>query len=549
MRRLLGLSGFVCLVLLAAPARSASVEIGLNFRATTAFESGFFPPDSMMAVSEEHVVELINGAYRVYSKTDGQRLQATTLEGFWRLAGVVPKFFAFDPRVLYDPSTRRWFALAVDDQNDANNFLVAVSRTSDPTAGWTAFQIPSDSANQLWADFPTLGMNAEGLFVTGNMFDFDDQSSFLVNVLVLPKEDLLAGTPSIARASIFERIGPAEIGISPHAVFDPDGFSDSGILLSDLSILASLVRSDITGSIFAPSFEGRTVIETQSFAFPLLAPQPGPKQDLEVCCSDNRFGASVVLQDGSIWAVSTVGLSGLPALRWLEIDAASNEILQTGVVTDDELAFYYGSIAVNELGQVVIGCNGSSESQFVSSYAVVGETANGVTTFGEPVLLAAGVSDYQRVFSGRNRWGDYSATVVDPSDPLSFWTIQEIVVEENVWATQITQIRLGPAVEIVVRKKRVAVTLLGSESFDVAQVNATRLRFGPAAAPPKHNLSNPKAVEKHVEDANGDGVDDLVSHYRARLAGIAPDAEQACLSGETLAGVAFEACDALLAGP
>jgi hypothetical protein len=53
----------------------------------------------------------------------------------------------------------------------------------------------------------------------------------------------------------------------------------------------------------------------------------------------------------------------------------------------------------------------------------------------------------------------------------------------------------------------------------------------------------------HVEDVNGDGVDDLVSHYRARLAGIAPGAEQACLSGETLAGVAFEACDALLAGP
>ena len=53
-----------------ASATDVEVEIGLNFTGTTLSESGFIPPDSMMAVGEDHVVELINGRYKVYDKTD-----------------------------------------------------------------------------------------------------------------------------------------------------------------------------------------------------------------------------------------------------------------------------------------------------------------------------------------------------------------------------------------------------------------------------------------------------------------------------------------------
>jgi hypothetical protein len=51
--------------------------------------------------------------------------------------------------------------------------------------------------------------------------------------------------------------------------------------------------------------------------------------------------------------------------------------------------------------------------------------------------LKAGIDNY---FGGR--WGDYSATVLDPTDPLSFWTFQEWALGEETWATQITQLRV-----------------------------------------------------------------------------------------------------------
>ena len=57
-----------------------------------------------------------------------------------------------------------------------------------------------------------------------------------------------------------------------------------------------------------------------------------------------------------------------------------------------------------------------------------------VSLSGKPVLstlqpeqqLVAGLDCYFKdLGSGRNRWGDYSHTVVDPTDDTKLWTIQE----------------------------------------------------------------------------------------------------------------------------
>jgi hypothetical protein len=45
-----------------------------------------------------------------------------------------------------------------------------------------------------------------------------------------------------------------------------------------------------------------------------------------------------------------------------------------------------------------------------------------------------------------NRWGDYSATTLDPNDPTHFWTIQEWAGGSTTWAMQISEIIIGPSV-------------------------------------------------------------------------------------------------------
>jgi hypothetical protein len=89
----------------------------------------------------------------------------------------------------------------------------------------------------------------------------------------------------------------------------------------------------------------------------------------------------------------------------------------------------------------------------------------------------------------------------------------------------------------------VPVTLLGSQSFDVADVDGATLSFGPNDASLAHWRG------PHFEDLNGDGVMDLLAHFRVEETGIAFGDRLACLSGEMLDGTRFGGCDSVRTVP
>jgi len=89
----------------------------------------------------------------------------------------------------------------------------------------------------------------------------------------------------------------------------------------------------------------------------------------------------------------------------------------------------------------------------------------------------------------------------------------------------------------------IPVAILGSDIFDVAEIDVATLAFGPGGAAPDHSHG------PHFDDVDADGFTDLMAHYRTEEAGIAFGHGAACLYGETLQGTTFNACDAVRTVP
>lgn len=435
---------------LASSVLAVSFTIGTNVTGLQLSETSllpgnniYAPPDTMGAVGPNHFTEFINGGFAVYDKGNGALVQPIKSDvQFWADAGII-SFNLSDPRILYDRLSERWFAVEINT-NDLNDLYVAVSNNHDPTQGWQGLTVTAPAGN-LFADFPTLGLNSEGLYVATNNFDFSGNFQD-ISIVSIPKADLLQATPTAANATIFQNIDPDIYGFTIQPVVDLMQSSSSENLLAVSNIFFNtLDQSNILNAAGpgAAILIAATDIDNVPYdSLPVLAEQPdGTKQ---IDAGDDRFSGNVYKVGNSLWATRIFQDDNTlrDAIVWYEIEATSNTLLQSGTIGDPDHDYYYPSINVNQYGYAVIGFTRSGLSEFASSYAVVGETVDNVTTFSGPQLLKAGTSIY-RLFGGDGeRWGDYSATTIDPNDPYSFWTIQEFAAGTDNWATQITQIRI-----------------------------------------------------------------------------------------------------------
>lgn len=386
------------------------------------------PPDTMGAVGNSHVLTALNTQFRIQNRS-GFTLTTVAHDAFWGVTG------AFDPKVLYDRDADRWIVVALDDAwSSESSVLIAVSDTADPTGTWEIHQLYTDQeVLGVWGDFPMIGFNGEHFVITLNMFQTSGAGNFVQsNVFVFDKTALYAGTiDGVYHTSEYDFcLAPA---------VDYDGGTgvvylvEAGFGEDEIYLLSTDDESlDFIGTLHGPQkwywWGGN------------FAPQAGGNY---IDLSDDRM-VNAVYQNGLLYASHTVfvpiAAPTQAAVQWWRFAPNLTNATQNRIVPPATASYAYPSIAVNEANDVLIGYSTFSPTQFASAAYSYRRSSDAPGVMSAPYVYKSGEANYYKTYGGDyNRWGDYSATMVDPIDDLTFWTIQEYaespINSESQWGT------------------------------------------------------------------------------------------------------------------
>ena len=480
---------FLAALLLATfPARAVSI-ISANFAGPSLSQLGplngrnFGPPDMGGAAGPTRVVQFINGGFTIYDRTGAVTAATITDKAFWNNAGIstdTTNVGVSDTRIIYDTDSQRWFAAEINVAGTSNKILLAVSNTSDPGAGFKAVEFVANVGSGHFADQPTLGLDKNGVYLgTSNFLTSSTGFANTVSLFSIPKADLIAATPSLARLSRFEDQSASTRGFEPDPVVNLNG-TGGHLLAIDNDTFRFVDRTNINGA----SGAGATLSATQKIAIlhdsaPASGRQPDGTQQIDT--ADDRINGTVYEANGFIYAAHNVGeidgsgTNTRSLIDWMIIDAVTGSVTAEGLIGDPNFDFYYGSIAANANGDFVIGYNRSGNASTgaagnISGYADVCHFNGTAVICESPLLLSQGAVNNYHLFGGAGeRWGDYGAASIDPNDPNSFWIFTEVVRGTADWGTQISQISAAP------EPSTCALLLLGFGGLGLVRARKNRL--------------------------------------------------------------------------
>jgi hypothetical protein len=480
------------------PLASQSGPFGTNgtalaFTGATLADCNAYPPDTMGAVGPSQFIVAVNGRIRSFNKTNGlaDGVLNSSMDSFFNSVMTPPvnNNFTSDPRIRYDRLSRRWFVIIIDVPGTQgslpNRILIAVSDSSvvTPSTVWSFYYFEQDLVSPTgdtgsFADYPTLGIDANALYIGVNIFSstgsFANTTAFVVR-----KSSLLSGGPIAVTAFRQLISGPGHKAAGPYTPQGVDNFDPAAtegyIIGIDAISSSKLQLRRVSNPGGTPSLSGNVTINVSTFASPITVPSLGSSVSLDGL--DARLLAAHY-RNGFLWTTHNVGVSDAGSssgvtrdgVRWYQIagipTGQTPSVQQTGTIYDPSTtnrSYWMGTVMVSGQGHAVLGFSSASSSEYVNC-AVSGRLANdAANTVSPPIFYTASSASYNPPY---NRWGDYSYTSLDPNDDMTLWTIQEFVNAVNSYAVQIAKL-LAPPPAVPTNCSPSAV-LLGASSVNLS---------------------------------------------------------------------------------
>ena len=405
--------------------------------------SQFIPPDVNGAVGPNHIMTTLNSQVRIQDRS-GNIISTVGLNAFWSPVGGITS--SYDPKVLYDHTANRWiFVSSAEPQLNESCTLLAVSQTSDPTQGWNLYKVDVDATNQKWVDYPSIGFNDRWIVVQMNLFPMTGFTSSAHQIYVWNKADVYANGAGVYTKFDITNEATAIACPSIHYDNSVSKMFTFRVTSGNTSAKGVLGMRTISGTTASPVLSSETVIQTTATWGSSganntdFAPQLGITS--KIATNDHRM-RHVVVRNGRIWAVHSVFLpavsSSRSAIQYWEFDTTGTVIQRSRI--DDATGtkfFSFPSIAINNKNDVLLGYASFSPTQYGSGAYAFRKSTDAINTFRDEYTFKYGENTYFKNFGGtRNRWGDYTNTVIDPTNDSTFWSIQEYAGSTaNSWAT------------------------------------------------------------------------------------------------------------------
>lgn len=453
-----------------APVQSEAPVFGGGFLGMN--ECCKIPPDPTMAAGPFQVVIATNDRYVAFDKNGTQvpNTVAQPCAGNCRLGTFFTNAVAgtniFDPWLVYDQYIDRYWFLTVSKATSPQNsdFLLALSNSNDVADGWTLFGIDArtngNAVQSQWCDYEKLGIDAQAIYLTCNMFDFSSPPNFqYAKIRAMTKSQFVNNTCCFWWDWWNLREGP----LGFYASFSVQAAHMYGASASDGEYLVNAFNT----CVLCPPDELRVrhITNVQVCCVPGDQHEPNMREESHtvgampdppnatqqgtttgIDTGDHRL-LYAIWQGGHLSTGQTIKCTGesTACAAFTELDVSN----MGSIGTVNDWAFgggsdrYYPSVDVNAAGNKTMVYTRSSSSEFAGAF-YVGIPNSGACTLcvdTPEITLQAGGSSYVDFgccpVGTRNRWGDYLGAAADP-DGTGVWIHGEFAqTTANSWATQV----------------------------------------------------------------------------------------------------------------
>jgi hypothetical protein len=420
-----------------------------NFRGIN--DQGGFPPDPIMAAGPNHIMVLVNSAFRIYDKS-GNTLK--TIQASVWFNSIAPGSGPNDPQVIYDHFANRWVMQWMTTPTASEHYhMFSVSDDSNPIGQWINWRTPSftvgDSGIGSWGDYPALGFDAQAIYLTSRQFAFS--GSFRYSKLrIINKTELYSSTPgAITWKDFWDFRDPQTTSVTPDNIRPMSAFDSLGMgFMMNSSPFSSgtyFTLWKIFNPITTPTISGANVSVTQ-YSTPPNANQLGGSSTL-IEGGGSKIRANVIYRDSSLWAVHCIGSgagSQYSAVRYVRINPFTSQVKEDVAMGKDGFWHFYPAMMVDEERNIIVTYSRSGLTEYIGAY-VTGRKENDSPGLSPSVPVKVGEANYVKVGNGRNRWGDYNGIAIDPTEQNAIWTFTEFApTPANTWGTWVGKIKMSP---------------------------------------------------------------------------------------------------------